>query len=352
MRKPAIHALFFTAATLLLLTPFGCRRGGDEQVSEPTARTQPIPVSVEIVARKTREEFRKLNGDVMPWSVVPLLFKVGGRITQLEIEEGQPVSTNQFIGALDTRDYRLIRDLASAQIDALNPHLDRALRLKDAEVVPQATVDELSGRMKVARVQKTQADAQLSYTRLHSPVSGIILQKKATVGDMTDPQHPVAIVAQMERVKVILSVTQRDVPYLQVGDRITLTTTEISEPFAGTVHAVGFAAEERTRTFPITLEVPNPNLQLRAGMIVEAAVKIGEREGIFIPLDAISRSASGMPTVMVVNTDAQQQAVAQSKLVSLGSVLGEKIEILTGLNEGDRVIIRGQTVENDPVQIQ
>ena len=169
---------------------------------------------------------------------------------------------------------------------------------------------------------------------------------------MTDPQHPVAIVAQMERVKVILSVTQRDVPYLQVGDRIALTTAEISEPFEGTVHAVGFAAEARTRTFPITLEVPNPNLQLRAGMIVEAAVKIGEREGIFIPLDAISRSASGMPTVMVVNTDAQQQAVAQSKLISLGSVLGEKIEILTGLNEGDRVIIRGQTVENDPVQIQ
>jgi RND family efflux transporter MFP subunit len=338
-------------AMWLMLSQSGCRESGQANAAETASRStaRPTPVSVEVVAAETREEVRRLNGDVLPWSVVPILFKVGGRITQLPIEEGQQIAVNQFIGALDTRDYRLVRDLARAQVDALNPHLDRALILKDANVVPQSKVDELTGKMEVARVQKNQADTQLSYTRLYSPVQGVLLQKKASVGEMTDPQHPVAIVAQMEKVKVVLPVAQRDVPHFRVGDVLSLTTPEIAHIFEGRIHAVGYAAEERTRTFPVTLEVSNPDLKLRAGMIVEATVKVGEHTGIFISLDAITRSQSGVPIVMLVDP---QRAVAVSRIVTPGAVLGEKVEIRSGLAIGDKVIVRGQVSENDPVQIQ
>ncbi|MFW5739793.1 MAG: efflux RND transporter periplasmic adaptor subunit [Myxococcota bacterium] len=181
---------------------------------------------------------RRLSGDVQPWEVLPLSFKVGGRVARILVEEGEQVKAGQPVAYLDARDYVLARDLARAQIDAIQPHLDRAERLHAADALPNA-IDEVAGKMKVAEVQREQANSQLAYAALHAPIEGVVVRRTASPGQMAGPTAPVVVIAALDPVKVSLPVAQRDLPLFQTGDTVALSAVGHAQPIEGTVHSIG-----------------------------------------------------------------------------------------------------------------
>jgi multidrug efflux pump subunit AcrA (membrane-fusion protein) len=98
----------------------------------------------------------------------------------------------------------------------------------------------------------------------------------------------------------------------------------------------------------VTLEVDNPDLLLRAGMIVEAEVVAATHRGIFLPLDAVRRDLDGHPAVFVA---AGMPPRALEKQVDLGVLVGERVQIVAGLDVGDAVIVRGMVQNGEPVAI-
>jgi len=98
----------------------------------------------------------------------------------------------------------------------------------------------------------------------------------------------------------------------------------------------------------VTLEVDNPDLLLRAGMIVEATVVAVTHRGIFLPLDAVHRDLDGHPEVFVA---AGLPPQALGKQVDLGVIVGERVRIVSGLDVGDAVIVRGMVQNGEPVAI-
>jgi len=167
-------------------------------------------------------------------------------------------------------------------------------------------------------------------------------------GDLTDPAHPVAAIAELKRVKVILPVTQGDLPLFRVGDTVAIREPGAKRRLEGRIFGIGYAADEKTRTFPVTLEVDNPDLLLRAGMIVEAEVVAATHRGIFLPLDAVHRDLDGHPAVFVAGGLPPR---ALEKRVDLGVIVGERVQIVAGLDVGDAVIVRGMVQNGEPVAI-
>jgi RND family efflux transporter MFP subunit len=166
------------------------------------------------------------------------------------------------------------------------------------------------------------------------------------VGDLVDPSRPVAVVAVLSKVKVVLPVTQRDLRMFHEGDEISVSAAGLDEIFAGVVHSIGYTADERTRTFPVVLEVPNPELELRAGMVVEARVRVGSAGGVFVPLDAVSRDAGGQPVVQLVDPEG---LVVRPRRVRLGRLIGERALVEEGLSPGERFVVRGLVQPGSPV---
>jgi RND family efflux transporter MFP subunit len=323
----------------------GC---GDAGAGADAGAPAPVPVEVERATVATVTERLRLSGDVLPWQVQPLSFKVAGKIARLYVEEGDSVERNQLVAVLDTVDYRLVRDLAEAQVAGIKPNLDRAERLLEQQAVSAAQMDELKSRLEAAEIQRAQASAQLSYSWLRAPAAGVVVKRLMSEGDLTDPAHPVAAIAELKRVKVVLPVTQRELPWFRVGDSIEIQEPGAHRRFQGRVHGIGYVADEKTRTFPVTLEVPNPDLALRAGMIVEAVVPAARHEGVFVPLDAVHRDLEGRKVAFVA---AGTPPRAAEKRIELGAVVGARVRVLSGLAEGDAVIVRGMARHDEPVAI-
>jgi RND family efflux transporter MFP subunit len=339
------HAL---AAAVLAALPLaaGCEEGAGAGAPKPAA--DPIPVEVERAAISSIDERLKLSGDVMPWQVQPLSFKVGGRIARLYVEEGDLVEKNQLVAVLDTVDYRLVRDLAETQVAGLRPNVDRAEKLLLKDAVSTAQMDELRSRLKAAEIQRAQASTQLSYSWLRAPAAGVVIKRLMSEGDLTDPAHPVAAIAELKRAKVILPVTQGDLPFFRIGETVAIREPGAKRHFDGRIFSVGYAADEKTRTFPVTLEVDNQDLLLRVGMIVEAEIVATTHRGIFVPLDALHRDLDGHPGLFVAVGEPPR---ALEKQVDLGVIVGERVRIAAGLDVGDAVIVRGMVQGGEPVAV-
>ena len=321
---------------------------GCSQETEAAVSATPVAVQVQRLAQEQLEERRSLSGDVQPWEVLPLSFKVGGRISRILVDEGDQVKKGAPIAFLDGRDYVLTRNLARAQLEALEPHLHRAESLYAADALPKAQLDEVEGKMNVARIQRDQAQTQLAYAGLQAPIDGVVIRRMASPGQMAGPTTPVVVIASLDPVKVSLPVAQRDLPLFQVGDRIELTSVGLKTPFQGTVHSIAYTADEKTRTFPVVVEVPNPDLQLRAGMIVEAKLTLAQHQGFFVPLQAVRRDLEGQPAVLVVRR-AEAGSRAKLQRIRVGAVFGDRIHVTEGLKAGDELIIRGLAADGDPV---
>ena len=332
----AARAMAALAALLAAASLAGC--GDRAAPAGAKADEAPIPVEVSAAAVSDVDERLEIVGDVTPWQVQPLSFKVAGKIARLFIEEGDVVRKNQLVAVLDTVDYRLVRDLADAQVEGLRPNLERASALKEKEAVTAAQLDELESRMLAAKIQRTQAATQLSYSWLRAPAAGVVVKRMMSEGDLTDPAHPVAAIAELARAKVILPVTQRDLPLFHERDVVALTEPGTGRAYEGTIFRVGYAADEKTRTFPVTLEVANADLSLRAGMVVEARVRVATHRGVFVPLDAVHRDFDGRTALFVA---AGAPPRAEERRVGLGVLVGERVQIASGLKPGDAVIVRG-----------
>lgn len=338
MRASSVMVVVLVLATLH-------RCGGPEKNETPPAE---IPVQVLDVQTQEVVELRRLTGDVMPWEILPLSFKVGGRVDEIRVDEGDHVQEGDVLGLLDSRDYKLVAKLARVQVDALAPNLERAEDLAEKKALSQVEYDEIKSKLDAAKVQKSQAGAQLSYTRLVTPMDGVVLQKKVTEGDMVGPERPALIIAQMHRVKVVLPVAQRDLPLFEVGMNVPIRAEGVDTTFTGTVHTIGLAAESQTRTFPVTIEVENPDLELRAGMVVEATVELATHRGLFVPLDTITRDAHQKPMVLTVDPSTM---TVRERPVQIGVIVGEKVEIIEGLEPSDLVVIRGLVNPGEKVLI-
>jgi RND family efflux transporter MFP subunit len=336
------------AAFYACLASAGCSACSESRGSDVTTEGRKTPVRVERVSVEEVDEYRRISGDVKPWQLLPLSFKVGGRVSKLEVAEGSKVEKNALVAVMDARDYWLTRKLAKAQVKALEPHLDRAKALYEQNALAKSELQKIQGKMRAARVQYEQAQAQLSYVNLRSPISGVVVKKLVSVGDLVGPTRPVVAVAKLETVKVELPVAQTDLQYFRKGTEVEISAAGLGRSYRGTIETVGYAADSSTRTFPVTVRVENEDLTLRAGMIVQARVKIATHRGIFVPLSAISRDIRGRPMVLVVG---EKGSRAAGRVVELGARLGERVQVKKGLAQGDKVILRGLVSPGDPIRV-
>jgi membrane fusion protein (multidrug efflux system) len=201
-----------------------------------------------------------------------------------------------------------------------------------------------------AQAQESIAKKALADTRLTAPFAGVIARRDVENGMLVSSSRPVFVLMSLQPAKVRVGVPEAEIGKIRIGQKASVQIPSLgSGDFPGWVETIGFAADPAARTFSVKISVPNPRLELRAGMVAESRIETGERvTAMTVPGQAIVRDAQGVATVFLFFPGKNR---VYARRVDAGSVFGREVEIVRGLSGGEKVVVGGQQLvhEGSPV---
>ncbi len=255
----------------------------------------------------------------------------GGRIQKINVEVGDFVSAGQVLAEMD----RVQLDQAQLRLVNAETELGRLKQLYEQGGLAQSDYEAAELNYKVS---KSSYDNLLENTILRSPINGVVTARNYDRGDMYGMASPIFTVQQIVPVKILVGISEADYTKVRKGDRITLSVDALpGKTFSGSVRRIYPTVDPMTHTVNIEVQVPNQNRELRPGMYAKVNVNFGSSRNIVVPDAAVVRlQGSGQRNVFVV-----ENGVAVQKAVSLGRHFDGQYEILSGIEVGEMVVVKG-----------
>ena len=221
---------------------------------------------------------------------------------------------------------------ANSQYDQAKKHLDSL-----NAVVKQSTVKSATGQLNSAKGKFLAADAQLSYTQLHSPIDGYVTDRPLYPGEMASTSAPLITVMDTSSIVAKAHIPQSDALQLRKGDKATVTVAGL-DAVPGTVTVISPALDPNSTTVEIWVQAKNPEQQLRPGTAVQLAITAQTvHDALVIPSSALLEPNGNKAAVMVVDANSR----AQSRDVETGLRTDQQAQIVSGLKVGEQVITQG-----------
>jgi len=223
------------------------------------------------------------------------------------------------------------RDLEQAQTDAAQASADRDATREQLKAIG---VDSAG----IAAIQQGRA-VEAPQGVVRSPIAGVVVERLVTPGQLLQAgTTPCFTVADLSTVWVMANVFESDLPDVAVGDPAEIRPTVGDERFTGTVDYVGALVDPQTRATAVRVVARNRGDFLKRDMYVRVLLRSRRpRRGLLVPVSAVLRDAENLPFVFLVTADSS----FARRPVTLGSRVGDRFEITSGLAAGDRVIVEG-----------
>jgi RND family efflux transporter MFP subunit len=336
----------FCLMVIPLLFTAGCRtadrHAGTEESVMQVVTSRAVNVS-------SRTEI-SLSGNIEGKRTVRLGFLVAGKIDFIAAEEGQLVAKGQLLASLDPSSYSIAKEIADVQVRQVQDEYNRLKGMYDRNSLSESDFTKISLGLQQAMAQQKLHAKNLADTKLYVPFNGVLLKKLAEVGEITGTGLPLFVVSDIRTVKVTAFIPEDELHLIKLGQEATVIISSLSDTFTGKVTEVGSAADPASRAFTVRMEVHNPRLLIRPGMIAEAKIFTGQQtSALVVPMEAVQHDPANQSYVFVADS-AQQKAFRRN--VNLGTIINDQIEILSGLSENEIVVTGGQQKLVDGVRIK
>jgi len=315
----------------------GCAVNAEQAPSTQPGTLASVAASrVEVVVLEPSEAKLELDlpGEVGGERDANLAAANGGYVEQVFVADGEEVAEGKVLAYVDAALYRAQLDQAKAQLEQAELELSRLEKLGD--LASPAQLDGARTQAKVAAAAQRQAENRLARAVIRAPFAGVVANVAVEPGESVAPGAPVVRVVQLDPAVVNLSVADRDIVSLEQGMPVEVTAASRSETFEGRVSRVSPAADLRTRSFPVEVEVDNERRLLLPGMIARVkAERALFEDAMVVPQDWIvtKRDRRG---VFV-----EEENTAVWRDVVLGEILHDRVLVKEGLEAGDRVVVTG-----------
>lgn len=281
-----------------------------------------------------------LSGNVEGSKTVRLGFLVAGKIDFISVNEGERVSKGQLLSSLDPASYNIARELADIQLSQVQDEYNRLKIMYDSNSLSESDFSKINYGLQQARAQQKLHSKNLADTRLYSPIDGILLRKLAEVGEITGVGVPLFVVSDIRKIKVNAFIPESELHKIRLGQKATVNVSSLPETYQGRIIEAGAAADPASRAFSLKIEVDNPGMLIRPGMIAEVKISTGtENEILAVPASAIRHDLNSRSYVFIADT-ARSRAFRMD--VVPGEIIDGNIGIVSGLKEGDIIITGGQ----------
>jgi RND family efflux transporter MFP subunit len=346
------------------------------------------------VARAANEDLSHgmvLTAEFKPFQEVDVMAKVAGYIKQINVDVGDRVQQGQLLATLEIpemaddlkrADAAVVR--ARAEVTRARDELQRAQSAHDIArlsferlsavsqkkpgLVAQQEIDEAQSKSLVTQAQVAAAKSALAsaeeqvnvnsadtqkvktlmeYQRVTAPFAGVVTRRYADTGAMIQAgiasqtqAMPVVKLSQNSLLRLILPVPESAVPTVHIGQQVEVRVPTLNRSFPGKVARSAEKLSLATRTMDTEVDVPNPSLILIPGMYAEVNLTLEQRKQVLaVPVMAVDLDKEGSGQVMIVTPNNR----VERRKVTLGIETANHIEIRSGLNEGDSVVLSGRT---------
>ena len=392
-RKRVLVVCILVAVSIGLLITYGRKAKANQD--DPQIR----PAAVAVAQRRPLSNSVTLSGEFRPFQEVDVHAKVAGYIRVIRVDVGDRVHQGQVMAILEVPELRAelqgtnaaarrskdaVRraksDLQRAQSVHDATHLNYS-RLKDASatrpgIIAQQELDDAEAKDKEAEAQISAAEAALSeaenqldvavasqqqytaladYTNIIAPFDGVVTKRYADTGALVQAGTssstqaiPVVRVAETDVFRLILPVPESAVPQVHLGSRVQVRVPTLNRDLEGKVARFADALDQETRTMHTEVDVRNPNRSLVQGMYAEVSLVLAHKDSaLTVPMQAVVRNGAEA-TVLVVNGENR----LEERRVQLGLESNNRIEIVSGLSEGERVLIGSRSEFRDGDRVE
>jgi len=368
---------------MLALGLSSCSGGRDEKVE---ASSQVVTVGVTNVVKKTLSRQITLSSELVPFQEIDVYAKESGYVQKLDVDYGTHVRAGQVMATLEIPELQAQLQQDEAEIkNAINQvsRADHELKRYDAQynalhleytrlngvfetqpgIVAQQEVDDAQGKdlaaasqvdagkaaLEAAQSQLAAAKAKLvhdqtlfDYSRITAPFSGVVTERYANLGTLVQAgtssstqAMPIVRLSQDDLFRLVIPVPESYVRYIHIGDHVDVHVPSLNRTFPGKVARFSVDVREDTRTMHTEVDVQNPQRVLMPGLYAEAELGLDQKENVpTVPLQALNHEGN-KTSVLVVNRDGE----LEDRAVQLGLQATSDAEIISGLNEGERVVV-------------
>lgn len=336
--KRIYKTLAIIGATAALV---GC--GGNKTKTAETETVSDVNrISVAEAVMQDVPQSEVYSSTVEAFAVNNIAPQAGGRIEKIRADVGDFVSKGQVLAIMDAS------QLDQTRLKLQNDSTELS-RLKSLYVKGGVSKSDYDAAEMAYKVSKRAYDNLLENTVLRSPLSGVVSARNYDKGDMYSGQ-PIYVVEQITPVKLLVGISETDYTKVKKGDKVSITADALpGKEFTGTVNKIYPTIDPSTHTFTTEIIVPNGDRVLRPGMFARVNVEFGVNHSVVIPdVAVVKQQGSSVRVVFVMQPD----STVKSTVVTLGKHFDTSYEILSGLNEGDRVAAKGSSSLRDGDKVE
>ncbi|SHH09218.1 RND family efflux transporter, MFP subunit [Thermosyntropha lipolytica DSM 11003] len=336
---------------LLLVLP-GCKKEAEEE--------KEVPLTVTVAEAKMRDITERVRyaGFVKGVSEVAVYPKAAGKIAEIYIKEGDYVSAGQVIARIDSSDYEVAlrqaevgKEAAEVQLRSAESNLERIRMLYEAGAASKQQLEGAETAVESAEVAVKQALAaidaasvQVNNCTITSPISGVVGRVNVERGSMVSQQVPLTSVADVSSLEVEIMVGEADINYITPGREVEVMVKAAREKaYKGRVVSVSPLADPMKKSYPVKVRIMDKDDRIRPGMFAEVEVAARAKGSVLaVPRNGIV--AKGARKVVFVIDEENR---ARMKEVETGLSGRDYVEIVKGLKEGERIIVKGNTLVDE-----
>ena len=322
------------------------RPGGGPGMGEFN-ETAAVPVETAMVERRSIASFIETNGTLEAENEVDLVARISAPIIDLRVEEGMLVRRGQTLARLDDREIHSQLEISRVNLEETTRALERAKVLHEGNLISPEAYDQALTRHEAAQAQFDANQVQLGYTVIAAPFGGLIVNRYVKFAEQVGPNSPLFRISDFDPLLCPIQVPERELPRLHVGQSAYLTVEAWpGKRFPAEVLRISPVVDAATGTVKVTLEIDG-QMKLRPGMFASVYVEVDIHEdALVIPRAALSLDSLGDTVYVAIDGRASRRDVR------LGFQEGDAVEVLSGLAEGETVVVVGQDGLSDGTPIQ
>ncbi len=336
-------------ATALVVSGYvSIKHKAERLAAEKAAARQAPPLPVNVVTQTMvpvrMVDLIDLPSMIRPWDDLTVSCESPGRITAVRVKEGDTVIKGEVLLEIDKSDYEIKVRSIEARQELAQINYNRLKNLSGQAAITQARIDEALATLKELNASLDDAKLKLKRCTIIAPMSGVVNSLPAIEGELLDYADPVAEILKIDRLKVEVAIPERDVSSVRDVDKCKVILAALEDrEITGKKIFLSSKPASLAMVYTLRLAIPNPYGDILPGMFARTRV-----------VKKVFDNTYGVPLFSVITQDNDKFAyvvendIARKRPVTTGIMEGWKIQILSGLNRGDRVIIVGhRNVEED-----
>ena len=292
-----------------------------ENAGTYTVKIEPVAAKIDVVGTVASEESVHLSA------------RISAYVSNIFVSAGQSVKKGQVLIELDSREIREKLALANIQLKQSRTEYKRTLSLYKQKAATEQSLTAAESMYNAAQSRVAETEVMLTYTRIQSPINGIITDRRVEKGDLANPGHTLLSVYDSLNMRMEVPVPVRLIEKLALGQTVEISLDRPTRPFNGRVSEIVSAVDPLSRTQEVKVHIHNKKGDILPGTFGRVWVFEDPYPAVLVPASAIVLSGQ----LEMVHLVQDNQVVR--RMVKSGPSFGKKIEILSGLAQGDVILI-------------